>query len=94
MATTAGVSWRQATRDGAQQWLQRRISDERTYGLSMWGVEHRELRRLVGLCGYFPRGEPELELGYVILAPYWGNGLATEAGGAVIGAVARLQIPV
>jgi RimJ/RimL family protein N-acetyltransferase len=45
--------------------------------------------QIVGGVGYGPRGNPdELELGYWVARPYWGLGLATEAGRAVL-AMAR-----
>jgi hypothetical protein len=63
------MSWHQTSREVAQAWLERRMCDEQSHGLSMWAVEDRELHHILGLCGFFPRGERELELGYVIAAP-------------------------
>ena len=34
-ATTKHVSWRETTRRDARAWLQRRMTDERNFGLSM-----------------------------------------------------------
>lgn len=76
--TTAGVSWRQPTREGARAWLHRRIEDDRTRGASMSAVEQRGTSEVVGLCGFFPR-ESQLELGYVIHAQFWRRGFAKEA---------------
>jgi [ribosomal protein S5]-alanine N-acetyltransferase len=80
------MSWRQTSREAAQAWLERRMRDEQLHGVSMWAVEDRELHQLIGLCGFFPRGEPELALGYVITALLWGRGLASEAVTAAVGA--------
>jgi RimJ/RimL family protein N-acetyltransferase len=52
--TTAGVSWRQRTREDAGAWLARRIESQRSLGVSVWGVEDRSSAEVVGLCGFFP----------------------------------------
>lgn len=83
-ATTAGRSWRQPTRARAKAWLSRRIADQQAHGMSMWAVEEQQSGAVVGLCGFFPRGEPALEIGYVIHARYWGRGFATEAATAAV----------
>jgi RimJ/RimL family protein N-acetyltransferase len=77
--TTAAVSWRQPSRESAAVWLARRLDDQRECGVSMWGVELHSTRQLVGLCGFFPRHVSRWELGYVLHARHWGQGLATEA---------------
>jgi RimJ/RimL family protein N-acetyltransferase len=81
--TTAGVSWRQHTREGARAWLDRRIENERTRGVNMWAVEQRSSSEVVGLCGFFP-SESQLELGYVIHARFWRRGFAKEAARACV----------
>src|SRR5690349_6420029 len=80
------MSWRQRTGEEVQAWLESRMRDEQLHGLSMWAVEDRELHHLVGLCGFLPESEGALKLGYVIAAPLWGSGLASEAVTAVVGA--------
>jgi len=40
--------------------------------------------RLVGGIGFGPMPEGQCELGYWIARPYWGRGIATEAGRALI----------
>jgi [ribosomal protein S5]-alanine N-acetyltransferase len=84
--TTAAVSWGQPDRESTARWIERRMSQEATFGLSMWAVEHRESGDVVGLCGFFPRELPEVELGYVIRFDSWGKGLATEVVAASIDA--------
>jgi RimJ/RimL family protein N-acetyltransferase len=81
--TTAGVSWRQHTREDAGAWLARRIESQGSLGVSMWGVEDRSSAEIVGLCGFFPH-ESQLELGYVIHARFWGRGFATESARACV----------
>src|SRR5207253_4000228 len=39
---------------------------------------------LAGAAGFGPAPEGELEFGYWIARPYWGRGIATEAGAALI----------
>jgi len=83
--TTARVSWRQPDPESARAWLDRRIEDQRRNGLSMWAVEALALGEMVGLCGFFSHdGVYETELGYVIKAPLWGRGYATEAAQAAV----------
>jgi len=77
-ATTSAVSWRQTDLQSTARWIQRRSAQERDYGFSMWAAELRETAEIVGLCGFFPHEHPEIELGYVIRADHWGQGLASE----------------
>jgi RimJ/RimL family protein N-acetyltransferase len=66
------------------------------------GLEHDELHpnfmlmlrtdgapKLVGSCGLADR-DGEVELGYWLARPYWGQGLATEAARAVVGVAKAL----
>jgi ribosomal-protein-alanine N-acetyltransferase len=55
--------------------------DERGYGL--WAVASREDGTLMGRCGlqYLPDLE-EVEVDFILARPFWGQGLATEAGRA------------
>lgn len=98
--TTENVSWGLDTLDDAAEWLRCRSHDESELGYSMWAVElgiqpepgtesesDPGAPRLIGLCGFFETEEPDqVELGYVIHADYWGDGLGTEAAQAAIDA--------
>jgi ribosomal-protein-alanine N-acetyltransferase len=47
----------------------------------LWPVEERQSARLVGHCGLLEKqveGRPEIELVYLIAAPFWGRGYASE----------------
>jgi len=77
--TTANVSWRQPSIETASDWLDRRIQNEAEYGYSMWGMERKIDKILVGLCGFFPTSTDDLELGYVVHAKFQQKGYATEA---------------
>lgn len=85
--TTQNVSWRQESREAASTWLDRRIRDEATRGMSMWALEHRLSGELIGLAGPFPRDESSIELGYVVHASHWGKGYASEAVYSIVDAL-------
>src|SRR5262249_47690056 len=59
--------------------------------LRLWATEYKPEGRYIGRCGVYPnRGEDdqvipgEGVLAYYLARPYWGRGLATEAGRAFI----------
>ena len=57
------------------------------HGFSKWAVWRRADGAFVGYCGldlYPIEGRPEVELGYRLMPAFWGQGLATEAGRAVV----------
>jgi [ribosomal protein S5]-alanine N-acetyltransferase len=85
-ATTAEVSWRQPDEQSAASWLRRRIDQEELHGFSMWAIERLVDGEVVGLCGFFPSERDEIELGYVVYAPLWRQGYATEAAQAAVAA--------
>jgi len=88
--TTAMVSWRQSSINGADAWLSRRIEDQRQHGFSMWAIEVRDRQQVVGLCGFFPRGDL-LELGYVVKATHWRRGIGQEAVQLAVSAAAKAR---
>lgn len=92
--TTAQVSWRQPDLESTRRWLEARLADEKSFGLSMWAVELQATNSLVGLAGFFPKVAPEVELGYVIHASYWRRGYATESVTAAVQAVQDLPVRV
>jgi RimJ/RimL family protein N-acetyltransferase len=49
--------------------------------------------RLVGSCGLGRRPLGRIELGYWIARPFWGRGLATEAGTALVDIARTLVLP-
>ncbi len=52
----------------------------------MWAVEHRETGAFLGTAGYAePEGWPGFELAGILARRFWGQGFATEAGGAALG---------
>ncbi|MCF6321829.1 MAG: GNAT family N-acetyltransferase [Rhizobiaceae bacterium] len=85
--TTANVSWKQSSIETTAVWLDRRIQNEIELGYSMWGMERKHDKKLVGLCGFFPTNSDDIELGYVVHADYQNRGFATEAAIAATQAV-------
>lgn len=53
------------------------------YGFGLWGVTLRESQKLIGICGFTPKGEG-IELGYGFLREYRKRGLAAEAALGII----------
>ncbi len=51
-------------------------------GETTFAVTHRQT--LIGITGYLSDGEGSAEIGYWLGRPYWGQGFATEAAGALI----------
>jgi ribosomal-protein-alanine N-acetyltransferase len=51
-----------------------------------WGIEHRANRRLIGRCGFihFRPDHNNAEIGYALAHEYWGQGIISEAGRAVV----------
>ena len=53
---------------------------------ALWTVEALETPGFLGWCAVFPlQNSGLIELGYRYARPAWGRGIATEAGGAVLG---------
>ena len=66
--------------------LKLEIANESRYGVQYWPVFLRKTGELVGCCGLRPHGEDgEYELGFHLRPDFWKQGLAQEAGTAVIG---------
>lgn len=58
-----------------------------SWGFGPYAVVERRRREVLGYCGLFffadVAGQPEVEIGYRLARPAWGQGYATEAAGAV-----------
>lgn len=55
------------------------------YRFGVWAVIHKKHRKLIGHCGLkFLENTPLVQLGYLLLPSYWGQGLGTEAAKAVL----------
>ena len=55
--------------------------------LGLWATIHKETGRFIGRCGLLPwtvDGQEEVEVAYTIVRDFWGQGLGTEAGQAIV----------
>ena len=67
------------------EWIELSRASYKVYHFGMWAAILKESQTFVGQCGLvMQRVEdlPEVELGYLFLRKYWGQGLATEAAKA------------
>ncbi len=76
-----------ATKDRAEtvEWIRWTLDNYRKFGMGMWVAELKETGQFAGQCGLVPQkigDKVELELGYLFVREYWGQGLATEAAQA------------
>lgn len=85
--TTANVSFGLSDPESASRYVRRRMEQQAEYGLSIWAVELCPFG-MVGLVGFFPHDDQSVELGYVIHASHWGQGIAVEAVEAMLQAAA------
>lgn len=69
--------------------LAREEEQERTYGIQYWPLFLRSDGTFVGVCGCKPHDDV-FEIGFHLLPPFWGSGLAVEASRAVIEYVTKL----
>lgn len=56
------------------------------YGYGLWATIYKETGEFIGRCGLLPwtiEERQEVEVAYLLDKRYWGQGLATEAAGAI-----------
>lgn len=82
--------------DGVERFVASCRESYRAQGFGQWALMERAGDRLIGFCGISHvelGGRPEIELGYRLAHDRWGQGLATEAGDAVVeAAFSRWQL--
>jgi len=55
--------------------------------LGLWATIHKETDNFIGRCGLLPcviDGHPEVEVAYMLVKEYWGQGLGTEAAQGIL----------
>ena len=64
--------------------------------LGLWAATHRPTGRFIGRCGLIPwtiDNQQETEVAYLFAKEFWGQGLGSEAAGAIVRhAFMRLQL--
>ena len=61
------------------------LADYRKYGFGRWACVEKASGRVIGFAGLKHLEDlAEVDLGYRLLPAYWGLGLATEAGRAIL----------
>lgn len=66
--------------------MERMIASYEQLGYGLWATFYKPDGKWIGRCGIIRweiEGQEELEVGYLITRPYWGQGLATEAAIAI-----------
>ncbi len=77
MKTLGGLRSDQQTR----KYLQANLDHWERYGFGLWILREAERGAVVGRSAIRHvdiDGQPEVEIGYALMPPYWGRGLATE----------------
>jgi [ribosomal protein S5]-alanine N-acetyltransferase len=78
-------------------WVEEKAAHWRRYGFGVWVLDDAQTGALVGRAGLQHsdvEGVDEVELLYALRPEFWGRGLATEAGAALLGiAFAVVALP-
>jgi len=70
-----------------KQFIEQRLLSYLEYGFGLYALVHKQNQEMIGYSGFFIQSieqRKEVEVGYRLAHKYWGQGLATEAGKAVI----------
>jgi RimJ/RimL family protein N-acetyltransferase len=73
------------TVEETEEWIHSNMMSYRAFGFGLWSAILKENGAFAGQCGLVMQkvdDEPEIEIGYLFLCKYWGQGLATEAASA------------
>ncbi len=68
-----------------EEWIRTNMLSYRVFGFGLWIAILKESGAFAGQCGLVMQrvdDRPEVEVGYLFLRKYWGQGLATEAARA------------
>jgi ribosomal-protein-alanine N-acetyltransferase len=83
MATLGGVRTEEETR----RWMRENLEHWERNGFGTWvfhDFTNGEVAGRAGIRRVEVEGESEIELGYVLASKFWGQGLATEMGDAIL----------
>ena len=73
------------TLERAEKYISAQVQHWQTYSCGWWAAERKDVPGLVGWGGLqFLPDTQEMEVGYVIGKPAWGQGYATELAGAAL----------
>ncbi|MEL6928550.1 MAG: GNAT family N-acetyltransferase [Cyanobacteria bacterium J06600_6] len=70
-----------------KRFIEQRLLSYLEYGFGLYALVHKQSQKMIGYSGFFIQSieqRREVEIGYRLAQKYWGQGLATEAGLAVI----------
>ena len=70
------------TRSETEKWIHWNLESYQKYGFGLWAAILKDSNEFAGQCGLVVQpvdGKTEIEIGYLFLRKYWGQGLATEA---------------
>jgi RimJ/RimL family protein N-acetyltransferase len=70
------------SREEAEAWVRWTLDSYRDYDFGQWVAILKDSGEFAGQCGLTVQeveGKKEVEIGYLFLRKYWGQGLATEA---------------
>jgi len=71
--------------DDAAKYLEEPLADYRRHGFGRWAVVLKDSQLLIGFSGLKRLQELDgVDLGFGLMPEYWGRGLATEAGQAIM----------
>ncbi|MGI8904952.1 MAG: GNAT family N-acetyltransferase [Candidatus Sumerlaeaceae bacterium] len=77
----SGEAW---SDERVQQFVNGGIKAAETRGWLLWPLEHIADKKFVGFCGFNDAFLPEVEIGWWLRPEYWGQGIASEAAGAIL----------
>jgi [ribosomal protein S5]-alanine N-acetyltransferase len=67
-----------------QNELDRHLLSWQTLGFGIFAAIHKESQLLIGRCGFAQLKNGTVEMGFLFLSEYWGQGYATEAAQSVL----------
>ncbi len=77
-----GSTW---SEERVREFISRQIENARLYGFCLGALCYKQTGEVIGLAGLQQLGDTgEIEVGWWLAKGYWGKGLATETGGALL----------